>query len=251
MPKYDETDLNLRISDSDLKRLSQVSPHKHFVQIILNWVIIFTSIYLCTHYFNPFSYLFAVVIIGTRMHVLGVLGHESTHYLFLKNRKWNDFIANVTCMYPLFNSIENYRASHFNHHQYTNTSEDPDWAAKENKEEYEFPKTKKAFFFTLVMYVFFIQGIKDIRWMLQRIKKNTSKQTLSLKKRVLKISFYLLLVLLLTISNGWVFYLAFWVVPFSTFFFLFMYIRSVAEHFALSRECLLTSTRTIKASLLE
>lgn len=185
------------------------------------------------------------------MHALGVLGHEATHYLFLKNRKWNDFITNVTCMYPLFNSIENYRTSHFYHHQYTNTSEDPDWVAKENKEEYEFPKNQKAFFFTLVMYVFFIQGIRDIRWMLQRIKKSNAKQTLSLEKRVLKISFYFLLVLLLTISGGWIFYLAFWLVPFSTFFFLFMYIRSVAEHFALSRECLLTSTRTIKASLLE
>ena len=57
--------------------------------------------------------------------------HDATHYRFLKNRKWNDLISNITTMYPLFSSIEKYRENHLRHHQHLNTEDDPDWVQLE------------------------------------------------------------------------------------------------------------------------
>ena len=64
--------------------------------------------------------------------------------------------------------------------------------------------------------------------------------------------FNLTLFSILTVFGLWKFYLLYWVVPYLTTFFMFQYIRSVAEHFGeLAYDHLLTSTRTIKPMLLE
>jgi len=68
----------------------------------------------------------------------------------------------------------------------------------------------------------------------------------------LVIGFYLILFLFLTIFNLWGLYLLFWLVPYLTSFFMFQYIRSVAEHFGeLAYEDELSSSRTVKPNWIE
>ena len=240
------------IQSKKLKSLYKTESYRHALSMILDWVIIFTTIYFTILYFNPFSYILAVIIIGARMHALAILMHDATHYRFLKNRKRNDLITNVFTMYPLFTSIEKYRQNHLAHHSHLNTEHDPDWVAKLTKRAFTFPKTKSEFLLTVLSYFTLYQGVCDAIWFLKRFgssKKKSNKKSEDGKQRLL---FYAVLFTGLTIAGLWKYYLLFWVIPYLSTFFMFQYIRSVAEHYGeLAYDHLLTSTRSVKANLIE
>ncbi|MFM7317419.1 MAG: hypothetical protein ACKO5E_10760, partial [bacterium] len=48
----------------------------------------------------PF-FAMAAIAIGGVQHRLASLGHEASHYTFLKNRLANDLLADIFCMFPL------------------------------------------------------------------------------------------------------------------------------------------------------
>ncbi len=69
----------------------------------------------------------AIILIGAIQHRLAALGHEASHYSFLKNRLLNDLIVDLFCMFPLLTTVQFYRPFHMAHHQFTNDPErDPD-----------------------------------------------------------------------------------------------------------------------------
>jgi len=125
MSTFDARNLNVQIPSEYLKPLFKTNSIRHGSAITFNWLIILTTIFACTAYFNPLTYFVAILVIGARMHALAILMHDATHYRFLKNRKLNDLITNITTMYPLFLTIENYRGNHLSHHKNLNTEHDP------------------------------------------------------------------------------------------------------------------------------
>jgi fatty acid desaturase len=73
----------------------------------------------------------AMILTGGIQHRLAGLGHEASHYCFVKNRFLNDFIPDIFCMFPLMTTVHFYRLFHMAHHQFTNDPErDPDLWAK-------------------------------------------------------------------------------------------------------------------------
>ena len=54
----------------------------------------------------------AIILIGGIQHRLAGLGHEASHYCFMKNRFLNDFIPDVFCMFPLMTTVHFYRLFH-------------------------------------------------------------------------------------------------------------------------------------------
>ncbi|MFK7922467.1 MAG: fatty acid desaturase family protein [Bacteroidia bacterium] len=252
MSHFDARDLNSSFEKSALKPLYQTRAYRHIGAILLNWGIIIGTAYLATLYLTVFSYLMAVIIIGARIHALAILMHDAAHFRFLKNRKWNDLITNFTCMYPIFSSIQAYRNKHLKHHQHLNTEQDPDWFAKVGRKEFSFPKSKREFLLTLLSYLFLIKGVKDAIWIIGRQKKHKQPANKSFHSRIPLLLFYGILLGGLSITGLWWAYLVFWLVPVFSTFFMFQYIRSVAEHFGeLSYDHLLTSTRSIIAHPVE
>ncbi len=234
-----------------LKRLCVTKPHRHAIALLFNWFVISTTAALSSIEFNIFIYIIAVTIIGARMHALAVLMHDAAHFRFLKNRRWNDLLSNVLVMYPLLSSIGRYRKNHLQHHQSLNTEDDPDWVVKIDHKDFTFPKSKSEFMFTLVSYFFVIRGIFDALWFVKRFSHAEPKKT-SLRQRAPSIIFAVTLLMVLAWTDGWSNYLLYWLVPFFSTFFMFQYVRSVAEHFGgLSYEGELKSTRTLKANGLE
>jgi fatty acid desaturase len=244
--------LTADLETSAFKSLFTTKPHVHGLAMAWNWCIILLTVYLCQT-FTFWLYPMAVIVIGARMHALAILMHDATHYRFLKNRKWNDLISNMVIMYPLFTSIEKYRANHLRHHQHLNTMEDPDWVAKLTNRAFHFPKTKASFLLTIGSYLTFYQGILDALWFLQRFGSSTKKETGSrVVHKALPICFYLVLFSFLSLAGLWQSFILFWVFPYLTSFFMFQYIRSVAEHFGeLAYEDDLSSTRTIITNPIE
>ncbi len=252
MTQNNANDLKISVNPKELKPLFQTNSLRHLSAIIGDWLLIFATIYGCIQFFNPATYLLAVIIIGARMHALAILMHDATHFRFLKNRKRNDLVTNLITMYPLFTSIEQYRENHLRHHRHLNTEEDPDWVAKLGKRAFTFPKSKIEFLMTTLSYLVLYQGIMDAVWFLKRFGTTSDKVKKKGGNKAIRLSFYAVLFTILTIAGWWPYYLLFWVIPYLSTFFMFQYIRSVAEHFGeLAYDHLLTSTRTVKPNLLE
>jgi fatty acid desaturase len=252
MSTFDARDLQLNLDKKSLKSLYQTSPYRHALDILFNWAIIFAAIFVAQQFFHPALYVLAVLVVGARMHALAILMHDATHFRFLKNRKLNDLITNVVSMYPVFTSIEKYRKNHLSHHLNLNTEHDPDWVAKLGKREFTFPKSKAEFLLTTLSYFTLVQGVRDAMWFLQRFGGKSEKSAGNRRESIQKLVFYVLLFTSLTLLGGWKAYLMYWIVPYLSTFFMFQYIRSVAEHFGeLSYDHLLTSTRTIRTNLIE
>ncbi|MEN0049944.1 MAG: fatty acid desaturase family protein [Bacteroidota bacterium] len=245
-------DLDLTIDPKKLQALFATNAYRHAFAMLLNWVIIFTTIYYCIQFFNPLTYLLAVIIVGARMHALAILMHDATHFSFLKKQKWNDLITDFFITYPVFTSIAKYRQNHLRHHRHLNSENDPDWVAKLTKREFTFPKTKREFLTTVFSYLLLFQGAMDAYWFLKRFSGGKKEKSQKAKKNYARTVFFVLLFTTLTLTGTWKYYLLFWVVPYLSTFFMFQYIRSVAEHFGeLAYDHLLTSTRTVKATLIE
>ena len=252
MAHYDARDLNLNIDKKQLKALYKTKPYLHLGAILFDWTIILSVTILCIHYFHPLLYLAAVIIIGARMHALAILMHDATHYRFLKKRKLNDLITNVTSMYPLFSSIENYRQNHLSHHQHLNTEDDPDWMAKLGKSAFRFPQSKQEFITRVLSYFLIYPGVLDAIWFLKRFGNKSQVKKKKSTKPLQRLAYYLILIAVLTYFQLWTAYLMYWVVPYLTTFFMFQYIRSVAEHFGdLEYDHLLNATRSVKPHGLE
>lgn len=64
--------------------------------------------------------LATILLTGCIIHRIALLGHESSHYLLLRNRKWNEIAADLLCFIPLWGSLVNYRRKHSGHHLYPN-----------------------------------------------------------------------------------------------------------------------------------
>lgn len=74
----------------------------------------------------PWCIPIAVLVIGSRQHALGVLGHEVVH----RTVPVPDWLANVLCMWPIGSSVAGYRAFHLPHHRYLGTELDPEVGLK-------------------------------------------------------------------------------------------------------------------------
>ncbi len=115
----------------------------------------------------------AITLIGALQHRLAGLGHEASHYTFMKHRLLNDFIPDLFCMFPILTTVHFYRIFHMAHHQYTNDPErDPDLLnLGHGKRAFEFPMTR-ARFIALVYFCMFTAPVRFLRFQLAYIAVN-------------------------------------------------------------------------------
>src|SRR5476649_1611418 len=83
------------------------------------WALIFASMALFVWWPNPFTFLLAVMVIGTRQLGLAILMHDAAHGLLFANRRLNDWVAAWLCAAPVFTSLALYRPYHLKHHRFT------------------------------------------------------------------------------------------------------------------------------------
>lgn len=249
---FNEEEFSSKIDSAEFRALFKTSSLKHGLAILYNWIIIGLTIWATIHFQHVALYIASVFVIGARMHALAILMHDAAHYRFLKNRKWNDALTNYLTMYLIFTSVAKYRANHLKHHRHLNTDDDPDWAVKLGNRAFTFPKTKGEFLLTLCSYLVLYQGIADALWFLKRFNTSDKKGTTQQLDLVPRIIYYGILFSAITFLGIWKYYIIFWIIPYFSTFFMFQYIRSVAEHFGeLAYDHSLTSTRTVKTNLIE
>lgn len=230
------------IDSEELKQLSVLWPRRTVAALAFDWAVIAAAIALANHFGAVWLYLLAVAVIAGRMHALGVLMHEAAHFRFLKNRKIADLVGDLFMAWPIMATVDGYRQNHLAHHQHTNTEKDPDWTTKLGKAAYAFPQQVWAMTVNLLGYLVAVNSVRDLAHILPRLAR--AKQTG--RYRLARLGYYLGVAALITLLGIWKGFLLYWVVPYMTLFFLFAYVRGVAEHFgSMDYDEELGSTRTV------
>lgn len=217
---------------SEIKQLCELSSFQNVFFIVLEWMSILLVIYCTQKFFNPLTYLLAIVWIGSRFQALVVLMHEATHYRLFKNRKLNEFVGEFLA-WPAFLTMKGYRNSHLAHHQNLNTEDDPDW--NQWDKYYQFPKTKKQMIVGLIENALGIGFVYDITQTLFAHKEQAKLHNeIPLSLRICQLSFYATIVGASIAFSFWQLLILYWLVPLLTFTKFFDYVRAVTEHYPLN-----------------
>jgi fatty acid desaturase len=231
-----------------VRKFSEISTGRFVAHLVLEWTYIITAIWLCERYWHPALYLAAVAWIGARQHGLAILMHDSAHYRAAQNRGLNDFLG-VLASAPLFISLHAYRLEHFAHHRHVNTDDDPQWVDRDTP-KWKFPKTRRQLVWLLVADLVGLGSFETVRYILRmqwRLWSHGAGFTLVAMQPALTIA-----IVGVVIATGSLLpFTLYWVVPIATWLTMVLRIRSIAEHFALPRDHVLTETRTVVPTRVE
>lgn len=234
---------NRRIDPRELKRLSVLEPGKALVALAADWAIIAAAITASEIASNIFVYLMAVAVIAGRMHAFGCLVHEAAHYRIIRNRGLSDWMGDLLLAWPMLATVDGYRQNHLAHHQHANSDDDPDWTAKLGMAQFTFPQKVARGVIQLLGYLVAVNSVRDMVHMAKRMSKN-DRSTRGYK--MLRLGFYVAAAAVFSVLGIWREFALYWLVPFFTVFCLFLYVRSVAEHFgSMDYSDELTSSRTV------
>lgn len=118
--------------------------HKWLIPALTEWaaiVLLFTVGFALNHWL---IWALVVVLIGSRQHALGVLGHDGAHFTAARSRTVNDLATQLLCFWPLGCGLGGFRRFHFGHHRHFGTDKDPELLFKNDwsKEQWELPTTR-------------------------------------------------------------------------------------------------------------
>ncbi|MBC7977264.1 MAG: fatty acid desaturase family protein [Myxococcales bacterium] len=236
----------LGLDPQTLKRLSQIRPGRGLAQIALEWLAIAAAIVVSVRAAHPAVYVLAVFWIGARQNGLATLMHEAVHYRLLRDRTWNDRIGELLAAWPVLVTVHGFRQNHFAHHRHVNKPEDPDWVRKQNA-RFAYPKPAREILAITLKYLLGFYALVELT------RANQAQVALPRRLRLLRLAFYVSVVVASVVFDFWLGLVMYWVVPLFTYFLWIIYVRGVAEHFAgiEHHEELLRKTRHIEANLLE
>ncbi|MBV8551909.1 MAG: fatty acid desaturase family protein [Acidobacteriaceae bacterium] len=219
--------------------------------IAFDWSVIALAIaamYLFRWWLHPFLLL----LIASRQHALVVLMHDASHFLFCRNKAWNDLISDVFCALPFGFVTASYRASHIPHHEHLNTDKDPDLIRKVGPDGhaddwlFPLPLHRAIWLFSRdLMGRGFVEVFTALRLFSRNGRKSSTRAEYPLPLAV-RLGFPALLLIALVLSRNALFFLYAWLVPLFLILPAILRLRSVAEHFALPKNHFLNESRTIQ-----
>lgn len=236
------------VSRATLKSLHKVDTLRGILSIVTEWVLIAATAFMCESYFSWPLYIIAVIFIGARLLALGLIMHESVHYLISKNRKLNDAVAELFCAWPLFISMRSYRIKHLAHHKWLNTDKDPDYVAKID-DTWRFPMSFKKFIKIIFTQISGFGVFETFRVMSSKQMKINKPKT-PLWYHLSRISFYVISISTFIYLGKGFLLLKYWIIPFATWTQFANRLRRIAEHSGIEDKPLAMQTRTTKHSYL-
>lgn len=200
------------------------------------WGMIFGAMALFVWWPNPFTFLLAVMVIGTRQLGLAILMHDAAHGLLFADRRLNDWVGSWLLAYPVAASLSLYRPYHLTHHRNTQQAEDPDLGLSA-----AFPISRKSLWRKI---------LRDLtgRTAFQR-RREQFRRGLAVRGGLIANT---VLFALLAIAGYWWLYPVLWLLPLATWYQLVTRIRNIAEHAVVpDNDDPLRNTRTTLANPVE
>ena len=240
------------LSEAELSLLRERSEWKGIVLIAHAWAVIFGSIALVAIAPNPFTYVLAVVLIGSRQLGLAILMHDGAHGLLSRNVARNLALSQWFCAFPIFADTLAYRRYHLSHHAHTQQDDDPDLALSA-----PFPITKASYrrkFWRDITgqtgfqqrKAQFLNALGDPAWpLVQRLRHFGQKLGPQLGANAVLLAGF-------SMAGVWWAYPFLWLVPLLTWMMVITRIRNIAEHAVVpDADDPLRNTRTTRANLFE
>ena len=243
------------LDSSQIKYLRTKSSLMGTLLVAHAWLVIFSLLFIYTLFPSFILYLVVITFIAGRQLGLAILMHEGAHGLIANNVRFNNYISQFFCAFPMAVDTYDYRHYHLKHHRHTQTKDDPDLVLSK-----PFPITKSSFIRKMLRD---LTGITGIKQRYQSIQKTFDNDTLKVdgkeisgfkSKATLRGIFLsqLLIFISMSIVGNWWYYFAFWIVPALTIFQFFYRIRNIAEHAVVPNDCDdFNNARTTNASFIE
>jgi len=210
----------------EIRALSGARPKAFLLQVLGAWLIIFTAIFVAEQIHAIWASVIAIILIATRMNILGLLVHEQAHLLGLRNR-FGDSLVNLLTAYPLGITVENYAQVHLSHHKHYFTENDPDFLRKQGP-EWSFPMPWSRVVRLILTDLCGLSFVKLLRG--KRLHNSDVFKRKFPAPKWLRPAFYLALVLLLTVSQTWHLFFIYWLLPLITLMPLIVRLGAVCEH---------------------
>jgi fatty acid desaturase len=240
------------VTPAELADLRERVEWKGMALVAHAWCVILGAMALVTVYPNPLTYIFAVMVIGSRQLGLLILMHDGAHRCFSRSESRNMALSQWLCAYPVFADTQAYRRYHLQHHARTQQDSDPDLVLSA-----PFPITKASYRRKFLRDITGRTGIEqrkaqllnalgDPSWpLLQRVRHFRDELGRQLAVNAL-------LWAGLALAGLWWAYPLLWLVPLLTWMMVITRIRNIAEHAVVpDSDDPLRNTRTTEASLLE
>ena len=231
------------LTKEEIRSLSEINSGKAMLAFAIEILLVAAAVWLSeAMWFNPLTYLLAVIVVGTRILSLGGLMHEAAHSRIFRNRTLNDFVGELIA-FPTSASMAGYRNTHFSHHRELNNHKDPDWTRNLLIEDYEFPMPQYLFIRKLLLH---FAGFKT-RQMMGSFHNNPQIRDIPVLTARLRFAAFAALFVTSIAFGFWKLLLLYWVVPLLTVFVAAGYIKRVSEHYGVRHEGVLSETRTLIA----
>lgn len=219
----------LNIDKTLIKSLSQSSNLWGAWLTFHVWAVIIGASAIFLIWPNFFTFILAVIIIGSRQHGMAILMHDAAHGVLFKSKTLNEFVGQWLLAAPYGGDLYSYRKYHLKHHRYAQTEEDPDLPLS-NK----FPTTKQSL---MRKFLRDITGITFVRvrvatFQIARGKTSGIQGTDAFEKNSVIPNVITNLVLFsgAVLSGYWWAYFALWILPLATVFWAVLRLRNIAEH---------------------
>lgn len=246
------------LTSDEIRPLAERSDLMGAWLILHCWGVIALAVGLFAWFPNPLTFVLAVMIIGSRQLGLAILMHEAAHNALFKTRAINEFVGEWLCGRPILAELGAYRHYHLTHHRFTQTDKDPDLVLSS-----KFPTSHASLKRKFIRDLTGQTGIKQLAGQIamsirlagddEAVEAANSDFAQAFKARDLWKSFpiFLGIIVLMGVIGEWWWGLAFWLLPFLTWFQLVLRIRNIAEHGATEvSENPLKNVRTTKAGLI-
>jgi fatty acid desaturase len=222
MPAVARIDPKDVFTPEEWARVSAKSSWRGLALVACAWGLIIAASAMFIIWPNPFTYIFAVMLIGARQLGLAILMHDAAHGALHPNTKINDWVGEWLCAAPVGAQLASYRAYHIKHHRFTETQDDPDLALSA-----PFPISLGSLWRKIVRdltgQTFFKQRIAQIFG-----GRKPGEVVNASVGRFVAINAALFTALAL--AGYWWAYPALWIVPMATWLPLVTRLRNIAEH---------------------
>jgi len=223
------------LDQGKVRELSRLSPVRSVVRIAAEWTIIFATISISHRLRNPLVYILAVILIGSRQHVMVLLMHEATHWRLFNTKRLNDWICEPLVTWPVLASLRAFRYTHLAHHKNLNLSTDPDLLKKQEDPDWRFPVPRRQLFWSVAKQ-FTGFGLWYVFRIMRYINSDAAASGQTPRYRLTRLLYYVFVLAVIMYFQVFTLFLIYWLVPLFTCLIAFNKMRVLSEHPPIERE---------------
>jgi len=225
------------LSSDQIRGLAARSDRMGAWLILHCWGVIALSVAGFALWPNVLTFALAVVLIGSRQLGLAILMHEAAHNALFKTRAINEFVGEWLCGRPILAELGSYRHYHLTHHRHTQTEKDPDLILSS-----KFPTSHASLQRKFIRDLTGQTGLRQLAAQIvmsfrlagddDAIAAANQDAAQAFKARDLwkSLPVFLGVAVVMSLLGEWWYGLAFWLLPYLTWFQLVLRIRNIAEH---------------------